>query len=188
MQSVYYYKNDTLKGILNFIKQSKFDKVLSNLYDIHIKYSRRVSAQFKLHDKGWCKNLSVLLENNNFQYDIDEMLGITPVDFDMSNYVVNKKVPGDNNIIAQELTPDVKRFFEYIHKIKINDNYILKFKHDIDLADYKYNNYLFIRDSTDETYFLVYTLDNTRFESDLQNEYNMKDISDKFRLQFFNKY
>lgn len=185
-EHIHIYRTDTIKDILSMVKNLKFDQVLETLYLAHIKAVGDPSLQFKKHHKGWCRNLETLLKENNFQSDINEMLGITDVDFEISKYLMDKTLP--NNEIYVSCVDELKTWLSSIFKINISECTFLEFDHDINLAEFNNSKYLLLRDNTDKLYLVVYTSDGEFLEADLTNEAKKKDFSSEFRLNFYNKY
>ena len=73
-------------------------------------------------------------------------------------------------------------------RVAINDITVLKYDHDINLADYNNALYFFLRDNTKQLWFCVYTVDGQYLESDLEEQYNKLSVSDKYRIRFYSKY
>lgn len=179
---VNFYRNDNLSDIISLIKESKFDEVLADCYSKHVKATGDPSLNFKRHHKGWCKDLITLLNQNNFESDIDQMLGITTVDFDIDEYIVKS----DDK---DSVTDDLKLWLSSIYKAAINSTLILEYDHDINLADFNNVRYTLIRSTiTNKLYVFVYTVDGEYFESELQKKAEETDFSTKFRINFYNKY
>jgi hypothetical protein len=170
------------------IKTHNLNETLEKLYNEHIKYSKNTVAMFKKEDKGWCKDINTLLKENNFQYDIDQMLGIIAVDFKISDYITTAPLPGKEDEEYETVTNDFKHWLKGIRNVNINNISILKYGYDIDLVDFKNSNYFLLRDNTKTLYLLVYTVDEDELEIDLINKANEPDLSTKFRIEFYNKY
>ena len=170
------------------IKTHNLNETLEKLYNEHIKYSKNTSAIFKKEDKGWCKDIDTLMKENNFQYDIDQMLGINAVDFNIKDYIITAPLPGKEDEEYETITDDLKSWLCSIRNENINNISIVKYGYDIDLADFKNSRYFLLRDNTKTLYMLVYTIDRDELEIDLINKANELDLSSKFRLEFYNKY
>lgn len=185
---VNFYRTDTLDNILELIKISKFDTALEDMYNEHIKAVKDPSLQFKSEHKGWCKNLKKLLSENNFQEDLNEMLGITKVDFDISNFIIEKKLTNDSKESYTSITDDLRYWLSSIFKVNIKDAYILEYNHDINLSEFNDMRYVILRDSENHLYILSYTLDGEYKEAELEAKDKELDFSSKFRINFYNKY
>ena len=181
-----FYREDTLEDILSMINTRKFDMVLSDLYTGHCKYSNNPKASMKREDKGWCKDLRTLLTENTFQNDINEMLGITDVMFNLEDYIIPKRLP--NGEEYDSVMPELKIWLAGTFRVAINDITVLKYDHDIDLSEYNNANYFFLRCSNKKLWFCVYTIDGQYLESDLEAQYNKLSNMDEYRLSFYNKY
>lgn len=182
----YYYRTDTLDELLDLFGTKKADEVLNKLYTGHLKYTDNPKAFLRKEDKGWCKDLRTLLKENTFQNDMNQMLGITDVDFTLSDFLVTKQLPDGQDYVTVE--DELKIWLGGTFRINITDITVLEYNHDINLGDFNNSTYLFIRDNTKKLYFCVYTVDGQYLESDLEAQYNKLDVSDRWRIQFFNKY
>ena len=187
VEYINFYRTDTLQDILGFVKVSKFDAVLTSLYEEHVKYVKNPSLNFKEEDKGWCKTLKRLLTENNFQNDLDEMLGITAIDFKVTDYIEEKTLPTTEEKYLS-VTKDLQYWLSSIFKINMKDIYILEYNHDINLADFNDTRYIILRDSENKVYLVVYTLAGEYKEAELEAKDKELDFSSKFRINFYNKY
>ena len=182
---VNFYRMDTLDDILSLVHLKKFDNVLKELYDIHVEYVKKPELQFKEEHQGWCSNLKKLLELNGFQYDLNEMLGITQIDFDISDYIIEKKLTEDGEPYSS-LTDDVKYWLSYIFSINISETYIIEYNHDINLAEFNNAMYIIIRNNDNRLFIVSYTIEGEYKEELLKEKSNELDFSTKFRLSFIN--
>ena len=187
-QYVNYYRMDTLEDVMPMIKLHGLNQVMEKNYMEHVKASKNTAAAFKKEDRGWCKDVETLMKENNFQSDVDQMLGITAVSFDMKDYIIKKPLPGKPEEEYESVTDELRDWFKKLHRININNINIVKFDYDIDIVDFKNSRYFLIRDNTKTLYLLVYTIDNEELEVDLVNKSNELDISTKFMIEFYNKY
>lgn len=187
-QYVNYYRTDTLEDVMPMIKTHGLNSTLEKLYTEHVKASKNTAAMFKKEDRGWCKDLDTLLRENSFQADIDQMLGITAVDFKVEDYIVTAPLPGKEDQEYETVTDDLKSWLASTYNANINNISIVKYGYDIDLADFNNSRYFLLRDNTKTLYLLVYTIDKDELEVDLVNKANEPDLSTKFRLEFYNKY
>jgi hypothetical protein len=128
------------------------------------------------------------MKENNFQADIDQMLGITAVDFNIKDYIIKKPLPGKPEEEYETITNDFILWLKNIFRVNINSISIVKYDYDINLADFNRSRYFLLRDNTKTLYLLVYTVDNNELEFDLINKANELDPMEKFRLEFYNKY
>lgn len=185
-ESVNFYRTDLIEDIMKMIKVKKFDDILSDLYSKHVDYVGDPSLMMKLHHKGWTKNLDTLLKNNNFQTDVDQMLGITHIEPVLNDYIVEKSLPNGDKYSSLE--GDIKLWISSLFKIAINDITLLEYDHDINLAEFNNARYLLLRDGSNKLYLAVYTITGEYNRSDLEAEANKKDFSTEFRINFYNKY
>jgi hypothetical protein len=182
-----FYRNDTIEDLYCMINKSKYDEVLNNLFKEHCKASGNTIKLFAKRDKGWSSSLNVLLSDNNFQNDINDMFGIVDIDFELKNFIVQKPLPGREEMF-DSLTDDLKLWLSSIFKIAISEITVIKYDIDINLGDYNNTRYLMIRDSSKTLYMLVYTLNGQYHKSDLEALAEKKDFSTEFRIKFYNKY
>ena len=182
-----FYRTDTLEDILPMVDMNKFNNVLGDLYKRHVKASKRPELAFRSEDGGWCKTLDLLLTQNNFQYDINEMLDITSVNFKIEDYLEEKEsVNGEYKYnIARE---DFRYWLSLQFKENMSEAAFVEYDHDINLAEYNNTHYLLIRDNTNKLYLVVYTVVGKFLEADLIEKSKQMDFSTKFRIDFYNKY
>ena len=189
-EMVNFYRTDTLEDLYEMIKVEKYDEVLEQLFQEHAKAAGDPLVALKQEHGGWCRTLKLLLEQNNFQYDINQMLGITGVDFDISKYLVEVPLPTDE---TQTYTIANEEFHDWlclVYDINIDEAAVLEFDHDINLADFNDSRYFLFRDNQKKLYIVVYTLGNEKFSADLLKEKYGKDLdfSTQFKLNYLNKY
>jgi hypothetical protein len=186
--TVHFYRKDTLDDILDFINTREFDKILEDLYMKHAKSCGDPKALVSKEHQGWCKSLKILLKENNFQSDINEMLGITDLAFKLDDYIIEKPLPDESKGDYYTVTDDLKLWLSGTFRIWMNDITILEYDHDINLADLNNARYFMLRDSSKKLYICVYTIKGEYLESDLQDLYEKKSFIDEWRLDFIDKY
>ena len=180
---VHFYREDSLKDILECLNQGPFNKILNIDFTDHIKSDPKYQP-FMLERKekdGWCKNIKTLLEINNFMGDIDSMLQITAVDFIVKDYLISSEVGYQLNELA--LT-----FFDYVFKVNAVDTRVIKYDNSVNLADFNNSNYTLIRDKKNILYIVVYLVQGEYLESELEDRMNKLSVSDKLRLSYYDKY
>lgn len=184
------YRMDTLDDILALIETKEFDSILENNNATFIKNEVDkkdiAKAMFKKSYKGWCKSLKQLLLENNFQSDINEMFGIIDVEFKLSDFMVTRKLPNEEEY--DSVIDDMILWFSGLYNAPIQELTVLEYYHDINLGDFNNSRYFFLRDNTKKLYMLVYTINGEIKEADLVEKVNKTNFSDKFKLSFFNKY
>lgn len=184
--SVNIYRTDILEDVLKMVKNVKFDSVLSSLYNKHIEYVQDPNLQFKKEHKGWVKDLKTLLKENNFQEDINQMLGITSINPIIENHSVVKQLPDGEKYTS--LSDAMINWLSSIFKINIDNITVIEYGHDINLAEFNNARYFIFRDGVNKLYLAVYTTNGEYHETDLEAKSNEKDFSDEFRINFYNKY
>lgn len=182
---VNFYRTDILEDILTMIKTTRYDDTLKDLYEQHVQSIRKPELLFKNEHSGWCKNLKTLLKQNNFQSDINQMLGITDVKFDVSEYI-HEANNGEIDYLAAN--DDLRLWLSTIYKINIREISVMEFDHDINLGDFNDVRYLLIRDINNTLYLMVYTIEGEYHEADLEAKAKELDFSTKFKIEFYNKY
>jgi hypothetical protein len=191
--TVHFYREDTVEDILKMVNVSKFDDVLQDIYDKACQADLDrgwgdPSIFLKTLYRGWCSKLSVLLNTNNFQADINEMLGIADIDFDITEYIEKKVLPTNEEVEYDTVSDNLKLWLSNVYQTNIKDITVLKYDHDINLAEFNNARYFFIRNTDKQLYMLVYTIEGEYKEADMEAEMNKVDFSDKFRLKFYDKY
>ena len=182
-----YYRTDTVEDILPYIKTNRFNEILNKNYMEHCKFKKDTSLAFKKQDGGWCKDLETLLKENAFQSDIDQMLGIIAVDFDLKDYIVNKPLISGKGEY-ESLNEELSIWLGATCRVVINDTTVIKYDYDIDLSDFNNTRYVIIRDKNKDVYVIAYTTGDQKLLQDLEEKAQQLDLSDKFRLEFYNKY
>ena len=126
------YKDDTVDTILETFSDDikKYDEVMGSIYSEHCKTNP--IAAFSDEDKGWCKTLSKLLHENNFQSDLDEMMGITTVEFIIEDYLKEDYITSESVESYLTVTDELKYWLSYLYKLDINKVYVLPYDNDID--------------------------------------------------------
>lgn len=181
------YMDDTIETLLECIDIKSYDEIFKKLFDDHMThlnplYDRTIPTKFDSKN-GWCKNLSTFLKENNFITDIDNMRNITAVDFSMLEFM-NKVEEMD----IYHFTPEFLQFFNNTFSINAVSADAIEYGLDVDISEFNNHNYILMRDNTNKLFIVVYTLSGEHFETDLEKESNKLSISDKLRLDFFNKY
>jgi hypothetical protein len=185
---VNFYMTDTVDDILSMINVKKFDEVLEGLFKDYVKTIKDPASVFKKEVGGWCRDLSTLLHENNFQMDLDEMLSILSIDFKLSDYFVEKDLPTAEGVKYISLTDDCAKWLSSIYEENIKDVTVLEYDHDINLGDFKNGRYGLIRDNTNQVYVCLYTTTGEEYVKDLQIDAAKPDFSTTFKLKFYNKY
>lgn len=182
-----FYRTDVIDDLLQVIKTGAYDETLGLLYNKHVVAKHDPSLSFKNTDEGWCRNLRTLLKENAFQADINQMLGITDVDFNIEDYIDKKPIPDSDETydIANE---EFRDWISLAYKIPVKEVGILEYGHDINLADFNNARYFIYRDKTKKLYLLVYTIEGEYHEAELEEKAKKLDFSSKFKLGFYNKY
>lgn len=140
------YLDDSLDDILSCVKQSKYDKVLNQLFQDHVKnIKEEVNFSDPVH-MGYCKTLGVLLDNNDFMYDYRRAFGIVEVDMFLSEGL---KEDGTLTPLASQIMS--KTFNKIIH-----GETIIKFDKDIDLESIT-RQYTLLCDKADIVYIMTYS-------------------------------
>lgn len=156
------YIGDTLDDILSHLKKKLFDRTLDLNLTEHLKYIGKLNggdiAKLKPGVKevdGFCIDLETLLKENNFWYDVETELNITPLNIKLNIDEENQLSQEDIHILSD------------IFKIKISRAIALEYKHDIDLS--KINMpYVLIRD-TEKIYVVGYLSDGEYISTDIVN-------------------
>lgn len=180
---VSYYKDDTFDTLMQCIPVEKYDKVLNNLYEDHIKVSTDpiVAAAGEVND-GWCRSLSKLLEINNAMVDFNYMNNILGFDFDLADHLKMR----DTGVM--EMDRICTLFLSEVTKCRISETRVTEFNYSIDMSKFNNTNYTLIRDKGNKMYLVVYLESGEFLEEELQDEINKLDVTDRLRLKYYNKY
>ena len=125
--------------------------------------------------------------DNNFQNDMDMMLGITSVDFNLTDFTEVKKME-DSDVEYRVCNDDLRDWLSYQFKAPMVEANIMEYDHDVDLEAFNKTKYILIRDNTETLYLIVYRTEGEFFEEDLKRKAESPDFSTKFKLKFYNKY
>lgn len=187
-QMINFYRNDTLEDIYPMVNLKKFDEVLENLFLEYAKTKNDPKIMLMKEHGGWCRTLKLLLKQNNFQFDINEMLGITEVNFTIADFLEERPLPGKEGQTYQVACQDLHDWLCQMYQMNIDEVAFIEFDHDINLADFNDSRYFIFRDDKNKLYLAVYTLGKEKFEADLEAKYNEMDFSTKFKLSYFQKH
>lgn len=185
---VNFYRTDNIDDILKLFNIKKYNDVLLDSFQTYIKRIKKPEYNFKKECGGWCRDLETLLKINNFESDINQMLDITKVEFNISNFVEEKDMPGKPGYKYTIANDDFKTWLSITFKHNISEAGILVYDHDINLGDFKNNNHLLIKDITGTLYLIVFTSYGEFLEEDLKTKAAELDFSTKFKIDFYNKY
>lgn len=188
--SVNFYRIDTVEDILDLFDTMQFDATLRKMYKEHIKYKKKFYKENADYDEGWCRDLKTLLKVNNFQSDINDMLGIIDIDFDITNYLEKKSFTANDGTVVEydSMNDELRTWFSSIMNISIKDSTILKYFFDIDLSEFNNHMYSFIRNNNKDIYFVTFIPEGQFLGSDLEAQANKMDFSTKFKLSYYDKY
>lgn len=178
-----YYKDDTMDDILVCLDESKYNKVLNELYEEHIPHaSDIIAAQVGKVSDGWCRELKTLLKINNVMADFNSMNNIIGIDFKLADYLVKR----DTGVLEMDKTS--RMFLSEVLKVNITSTRITEYNYSIDMSKFNNVNYTLIRDKENKLYLVVYLESGQFLEEELREEIEKLDITDKLRLAYYNKY
>lgn len=188
--NINFYRIDTIEDILDLFDTVQYDATLRKIYKDHITHEKRFFKENDNYDKGWCRDLKTLLTVNNFQSDINDMLGIIDIDFDITKYLEKKSFTADDgtDVEYDSMNDELRIWFSSIMNISIKDSTILKYFFDIDLSEFNNHMYSFVRNNDKSLYFVTFIPDGKYLESDLEAQAKQMDFSTKFKLSYYNKY
>jgi four helix bundle protein len=168
---------------LDYIDESKYNKVLNELYEEHIPHaSDIIAAQVGKVSDGWCRELKTLLKINNIMADFNSMNNIIGIDFKLADYLVKR----DTGVLEMDKTS--RMFLSEVLKVNITSTRVTEYNYSIDMSKFNNANYTLIRDKENNVYLVVYLESGEFLEEELQDEINKLDVTDKLRLAYYNKY
>lgn len=145
------YRTDTIDSILSIIGTKRWDEVLIDL--LQNKYNTDRETNVFLAKEcpdtyyGYCKNIRLLLQTNNFLYDLYSMLGMVKVKFE---------IPFDYDVANNQLPEDQKEQLQDLYEINMAKTTVIPYDFSIDFDKVRMP-YLLVMDSTDTLYMVVYT-------------------------------
>ena len=182
VKMVNFYRNDTIEEILKYVDNEPYNDILKSIFNIHIASEKDPKLSFVSYHKGFCKTLEKLLQDNNFQADLDSMLSVAGVNFNLMDYTVEKKLP-DSEETYDSINDELRDWLSNLFKVHIGNTTVIKYDHDIDLKDFNKSRYFFLRDKSKDVYMVVFTLD------DEQHIEDFKELDQsKFELALYDKY
>lgn len=182
------YKTDTIDTIISLINPDRWNDILERLLNDHYQ-NKRMKNPFLPNtlpdiDDGYCKNIKLLMESNNFMYDFYKLLGITKVNFTI-NYDYTR--PDDE----QPLPEDQKEIIQDIYQTNMAKTFVVPFDFSIDL-DKVQLNYVLIMDETNILYIVGFTKSKDEYVKviDTTVSEDMIRIHEKLSnaVSFYNKY
>lgn len=188
-EMVNFYRNDMLEDLYPMIALKKYDEVLKGLFDAHVEATGNPALAFKKEHGGWCRDLKTLLEENNFQADLNQMLGIVQVNFNIADFLEDRTITRNGEELTYQIARDDFRYWlSFTYGYNITEATVLEYDHDINLADFNDNLYFIFRDNTKKLYLITYLTDGKYYEDDLKEKAKELDFSTKFKIDFYNKY
>lgn len=181
-----FYINEKIEDVLCLIPLTKYNMILKDLLSKHAKAANNPNINFKKEDKGWCRDVKTLLDMNGFQNDVNEMLNITDIEFNISEYIEKKPIP--NNEEGLEYYAANKEFLEFLSyctKKNIVDASVIDYDYDIDLEKFQNTDHFLLRDTEDKVYVILMVIEGEYHEDDLLSKEKIQDITTKFRLKFY---
>ena len=146
------YMDDTLDGILSFVKVKDFDNTLQSLFVDHVNavvkneptLTMMKDRMMKLESyDGYCKTLRLLLEQNNFMYDFYQAFKIIPID---EAVTFNEAGVVSDNIV--EIISD-------LYEVNISSTLCMEYWYDIDLDNIQ-NSYVLVMDKNNKLFVIAY--------------------------------
>lgn len=186
------YIDDTLDSIMELVDSSKYDKILNMLFLEHVNYLSEQRGKIFYSNaikedtcEGYCKNLRLLLEYNNFMYDYCRGFNIYPMDFNLSGY--------DEKSLPEEYTEVLRRLLCK----NINKALVIKYDYSIDLKSIQ-KSYIMISDVNGELYIVVYTysgdyhipveeIETKENIENLHNKMNSRSVQEAYDHLMFNR-
>jgi hypothetical protein len=126
---------------------------------------------------------------NGFQDDVNEMLNITDIEFNIEDFIVKKMMPWadeDDHMEYNAANDEFLAWLSFCTKKNIVEASIIDYGYDIDLDDegFKNSDHFLLRDKSNKVYVIFLTLQGEYHEADLTQEM-LKEFQKKFKLKFY---
>ena len=178
------YINDNEDTILTVLgrKSRKFDNNLKACLKEYMESKNMIDTQQKVI-RGHCRSLSILLENNDFWYNMDQLNGIVRMKERFEDYTEIRKNSEGKEFFA--LTSDATNLFCNLFGKHISRTVVVRYDHDIDLSDIPKGEYFLFRDSIGDLYVVRFVLNGEFLKAELESEARAKAYE---QVNIFNKY
>lgn len=169
---VYGYKDDDIRDLIKMVNVSKYDKVLDALYSERLKNVRIEFPDKEIDETkslfGWSKNLMMLVEDNNVQFDINSIFKITEITTEI-DYIKTE----DGDAI---LTPYFIELLSNAVQINISSAFVIPYTREIDINNIS-ESYLYIKDINKKMWIVIYESAGDFVPKDAE----IKDVIDKMK-------
>ena len=172
---------DTILGVLGR-KSKKFDQTLELAMKEFMESKGMIDTNQK-SIRGHCRSLHVLLANNDFWYNLDQLNGVVRMKGRFEDYAEVRKNPEGKEFFA--LTSDGTNLFSNLFGKHISRTIIVKYDHDIDLGELPINEYFLFRDCVGDLYVVRFVLVGEFIQAELESEARAKAYEE---IDIHNKY
>ncbi len=172
---------DTIMGVLGR-KARKFDQTLEAAMKEFMDSKGMIDADQKTI-RGHCRTLNLLLNNNDFWYNLDQMNGVVRMKGKFEDYADIRKDPEGREFFT--LNSDATNLFSNLFGKRFSRTFIVKFDHDLDLGEIPENSYFLFRDIIGDLYVVRFTLGAEFLQSELESEARAKAFEE---IDIHNKY
>lgn len=181
-----FYIDEKIEDVLDLIPLTKYDNILRDLLAKHAKALNNPGIAFKKEDKGWCRDLKTLLDMNGFQNDVNEMLNITDIEFNISDYIEKKPIPfNEEGLEYYAANEEFLEFLSYCTKQNVVDASVVDYDYDVDITKLEGTDHFLLRDKENKVYVILMVIEGEYHEDDLISKEKAKDFTTKFRLKFY---
>lgn len=178
------YINDSEYTIMNVLgrKSRKFDQTLEACMIEYLQSKSMIDTQQKTI-RGHCRSLAILMENNDFWYNLDQMNGVIRMKGRFEDYTEIRTNYEDKEFFA--LNSDSINLFSNLFGKHISRTVVIRYDHDIDLEEIPHGEYFLFRDIVGDLYVVRFTPNGEYLQAELESEMRAKAYEE---INIHNKY
>ncbi len=178
------YINDNEDTIMTVLgrKSKKFDQTLEGCMIEYLQSKSMIDTQQKtIH--GHCRSLRILMDNNDFWYNLDHINGVIRMKGRFEDYAEIRKNSEGHEFFA--LNSDGINLFSNLFGKHISRTVVVRYDHDIDLDELPKGEYFLFRDNLGDLYVVRFTLVGEFLQAELESEMRAKAFEE---INIHNKY
>ena len=178
------YINDNEDTVMTVLgrKSKKFDQTLESCMIEYLESKSMIDTQQKTI-RGHCRSLRILMENNDFWYNLDQINGVVRMKGRFEDYADVRKNSEGQEFFA--LNSDGSNLFSNLFGKHISRTVIVRYDHDVDLDELPKGEYFLFRDNLGDLYVCRFTLNGEFIQAELESEARAKAFEE---INIHNKY